>query len=108
MSGILNSDLHAMKVFDQFVKQKRSRAQEWIYVCKDGTHLPVSLSITSLYNPEWRVVGYLFTAMDLTLQKRMEKDLITSKEVAESANASKGDFLARMSHEIRPPMNGII
>ncbi len=108
ISGILNSELHAMKVFDQFVKQKQSRAQEWIYVCKDGTHLPVSLSITSLYNPVGRVNGYLFTAMDLTLQKRMEKDLITSKEVAEAANASKGDFLARMSHEIRTPMNGII
>ncbi len=108
VSGIQGSNLHDMKVFDQFVKQKRSRAQEWIYVCKDGTHLPVSLSITSLYNPDGRVVGYLFTAMDLALQKQMEKELIASKELAEAANESKGDFLARMSHEIRTPMNGII
>ena len=97
-----------MKVFDQFVKQKHSRAQEWFYVCKDGTRLPVSLSITSLYNPDGRVVGYLFTAMDMTLQKQMKRELIQSKELAESANASRGDFLARMSHEIRTPMNGII
>jgi two-component system sensor histidine kinase/response regulator len=97
-----------MKVFDQFVKQKHSRAQEWLYVCKDGTHLPVSLSITSLYNPDGRIAGYLFTAMDMTLQKQMKLMLIQAKELAESANASKGDFLARMSHEIRTPMNGII
>ena len=108
VSGTAGSGLHDMKVFDQFVKQKHSRAQEWFYVCKDGTHLPVSLSITSLYNPDGRVVGYLFTAMDMTLQKQMERELIHSKELAESANASKGDFLARMSHEIRTPMNGII
>ncbi|WP_300461310.1 response regulator [Desulfobacula sp.] len=108
VSGIPGSDLHDMKVFDQFVKQKRSLAQEWFYVCKDGRYLPVSLSITSLYDPEGRVVGYLFTAMDMTLQKQMEGDLIKSKEIAESANASKGNFLARMSHEIRTPMNGII
>jgi two-component system, sensor histidine kinase and response regulator len=107
-SGMPGSSLHDMDVFDQFVKQKRSRAQEWFYVCKDGTYLPVSLSITSLYNPLGHVVGYLFTAMDMTLQKQMESELIQAKDLAESANASKGNFLARMSHEIRTPMNGII
>jgi two-component system, sensor histidine kinase and response regulator len=108
VSGAAGSELHHMKVFDQFVRQKHSRAQEWFYVCKDGTHLPVSLSITSLYNPDGRIAGYLFTAMDMTLQKQMKLELIQAKDLAESANASKGDFLARMSHEIRTPMNGII
>ena len=108
VSGVEGSTLHDMEVFDQFVKQKHSHAQEWIYVRKDGTHLPVSLSVTSLYNPVGRVVGYLFAAMDMTRQKQMELELIQAKEQAESANASRGDFLARMSHEIRTPMNGIV
>jgi two-component system sensor histidine kinase/response regulator len=108
VNGIPGASLQDMEVFDQFVKQKQSRAQEWFYICKDGTHLPVSLSITSLYNSSGRVAGYLFTAMDMTLQRQMEHDLVHSKEQAEAANASRGDFLARMSHEIRTPMNGII
>ncbi|MFH0782988.1 MAG: response regulator [Pseudomonadota bacterium] len=108
VSGVAGASLHGMKVFEQFVKQKHSRVQEWFYVCKDGSHLPVSLSVTSLFSPIGRVVGYLFTAMDMTRQKQMERELIAAKELAEAANASRGNFLARMSHEIRTPMNGII
>jgi signal transduction histidine kinase/CheY-like chemotaxis protein len=41
-------------------------------------------------------------------RKRIEKDLLKSKEVAETATIAKSEFLANMSHEIRTPMNAVI
>jgi len=48
--------------------------REWTYVRKDGTRLPVSLSVTPLRDAEGVVTGSLHIAHDITERRRLEAE----------------------------------
>ncbi len=86
----------------------RAETREWTYIRKDGTRLPVSLTITAMRNEFGEIHGFLGVATDISERRRIEEALRAARDAAESATRAKSEFLANMSHEIRTPMNAIL
>jgi PAS domain S-box-containing protein len=62
----------------------------------------------SAFTTDAKKDGIGVIASDMTEERQLERDLIAAKELAEQSNTAKSNFLSRMSHEMRTPMNAII
>jgi len=74
----------------------------------DGRIVWLHASGTLVRGEDGKVKFMYGVYQDITDLKRLETDLVASKEKAEEATQMKSLFLANMSHEIRTPMNAII
>jgi len=87
---------------------------EMTLIAKDGQKRDFSFSMIAVQMYD-RSTGIGIEGRDITELKRMQRDLASAKEQAESAlvheihyNKAKNDFLSKVSHELRTPMNAII
>lgn len=75
---------------------------------KDGLLYWESATITGIKNEKGIITNFIAIKEDITERKKMQSELIASKEKAEESDRLKSAFLANMSHEIRTPLNSII
>jgi PAS domain S-box-containing protein len=82
--------------FDAFVAKARGGIPdeaEWTYIRKDGSRLPVMLSVTAVCDAHGALTGFLGIAFDLTERKKIER--------------MKNEFISTVSHELRTPLTSI-
>ena len=86
------------KPYLQFEYQIESGGRKW-----------ENLSIICLKRKDGVPVNVLYAIQDVTALKEHETEIrLALKNATEAANHAKSDFLARMSHDIRTPMNAIM
>lgn len=54
------------------------------------------------------ISGYIVSMFDITEERKRLENMEQLKIAADKANRAKSEFLARMSHEIRSPINAVI
>ena len=83
------------------------QARRQRYLTHDGRVLQVAASIHTLTDASGQAVATVGALQDLTDMLRL-RQAERERETAVAANRTKTDFLARLSHELRAPLNAIV
>jgi PAS domain S-box-containing protein len=75
---------------------------------KDGSLVPISLTVSPIINPDGTVTGASKIARDVSETKRVQEERERLLEVAQEAGRLRDEFLATLSHELRTPLNAIV
>ena len=113
-SVVSSEDQKSMReFFDVTTLADRLQQEETIareYLATDG-HWHMGRFIVKQRDANGTVTEVLYVARDITEEKKQEfeyqEKLKRTAQEAKKANVSKTDFLRRMSHDIRTPINGI-
>ncbi len=85
--------------FEVFVAKARRNLpnqHEWIYIRKDGTRVPVLLSVTAIRDHTGLITGFLGMATDISVQKKAERSRLT----AEAALREKEELTRAMIENV--------
>jgi PAS domain S-box-containing protein len=74
ISKHLGFPVDGFEMFEHAAKLPGFDEGEWTYVCKDGSHLKVHITLRYISNKQGKIIGRLGIARDITEQKRAEEE----------------------------------
>jgi PAS domain S-box-containing protein len=95
----------------EFVKNARVRfndEREWTYIHRDGTRIPVLMSITPQHDEKGVVNGLVGVALDMRQGVKAREELVALSQAAEQATQAKAMLVAYMTHELRNPVQAVM
>lgn len=107
LTRLLGESVEGVEVFLAQTRRGGYEVRDWTFVRADGNRLLVSLAVTAVRGAEGEVKGFLGVAVDITHRKRAEA-LEVAQRSAEASSQAKSEFLSRMSHELRSPLNAML
>ena len=109
-SRILSSGYHSRDYYKELwetVLSGNDWKNELLNRRKNGKLYWESAIISPIVN-QGEITHFVQVGEDISEKKRIQEELIASKEKAEQSDRLKTAFLLNFSHEIRTPMNGIL
>ena len=91
--------LSGFEVFTYPIKDGGSDEREWTYIRKDGTRLPVLLSVTGIMDEQNNITGYLGIASDISERKKAELSLAENEAKYRTLFENAGECIFLMSEE---------
>ena len=76
-------------VFVQAARAGRAETREWTYIRKDGTRLPVSLTITPVRDDAGELMGFMGLARDVSEARQVETERAALVKVSRSTAAAE-------------------
>lgn len=101
MSARYGEPISGIDIFVRPLRDAHSHSAEWTYVRKDGTQVPVLLTLSTLRDADGTPFGYLGVVRDLSAAKEKTHQLEALARLGEIVRRSQQAFITRVPlHEL--------
>ena len=94
--------------YDVSVNKSTVKIEQELDFGRDGNLRTYLIYAAPMLSENQKVIGMILVFDDMTEIVQAHHEAERARELAEQSSMAKSDFLARMSHEMRTPMNAII